>query len=54
MGKGVLSGYFLYCQDFRQAVKEELQGNAPEGTKVTVGEVAKTLGSRWKALPAED
>ncbi|KAG2392154.1 hypothetical protein C9374_012406 [Naegleria lovaniensis] len=42
------TSFFLYCDDHREQVKEELGG------KVSASEVAKELGKRWKDLSTED
>ncbi|EFC45805.1 predicted protein [Naegleria gruberi] len=42
------TSFFLYCDEYRDAVKEELGG------KVAASEVAKELGARWKQLSEEE
>ena len=48
------SAFFLWSDTTRTDVRAELQEAADEGVKVKVGEVAKELSIRWKALSDED
>ncbi|KAL9642794.1 hypothetical protein ABK040_009869 [Willaertia magna] len=41
------TGYFIFCDEHREAVKEELGGKKP------ASEVSKVLGQRWNALTKE-
>lgn len=44
------SGYMMFSNENRPAVREDL---AAQGTKVTVPTMGKELGARWKALSEE-
>ena len=48
------SAFFLWSDTTRADVRAELQEAADEGVNVKVGEVAKELSIRWKALSDED
>ncbi len=53
--KRPLTAYFLFGQDNRETIKNELMKDAtPEEQKKIVTLVAKELGTRWKALTAEE
>lgn len=53
--KRPLTAYFLFGQDNREEIKNELMKTAtPEEQKKIVTLVAKKLGERWKALTAEE
>ena len=49
MGKTV-TAYFAFSSEHRATVREELQAVAGSDQKVSVAEVAKTLGQKWRAL----
>lgn len=50
----VKTAYFLFSDEHRSSAREELQAAADDGAaKVSVAEVAKALGQRWKALTDE-
>jgi histone H3/H4 len=46
----VKTAYFVFSEEHRQAVREQLVLERGEGAKVGVAEVAKVLGLQWKAL----
>jgi high mobility group protein B2 len=48
--KRALSSFMLWCQDVREAVREELQKNGSQGS---VAEVGKELGLRWSCVTAD-
>jgi histone H3/H4 len=45
------SAYFIFSGEQRRSIKDEL---LKEKEKVSMGEVAKAIGARWKALSDED
>jgi hypothetical protein len=47
-----LSGYQIYCNANREAVKNELEANSSDG-KLARGAVLAELGAMWKALSDE-
>ncbi|KAK3260182.1 hypothetical protein CYMTET_30846 [Cymbomonas tetramitiformis] len=51
---GKKTAYFLFTSEQRESTKEMLVSEAPEGTKITVGEVAKAIAGKWKALTDEE
>jgi hypothetical protein len=42
------SGYLYFCQDARPAIMKKMSKN---NTKLVLGDIAKLLGKKWKAIP---
>ncbi len=53
MSKG-LGAYFAFTEEHRAEEREKLLKGREEGAKVSVADVAKALGSRWKTLSEEE
>jgi histone H3/H4 len=53
MAKRAQSAYFAFSEVMRSTVKEDLVAEAESG-KISVAEVAKEIGRRWKALAEEE
>lgn len=49
-----VSGYFIFAEELRKSIHEDLQQNAPENVKVKISDVAKAIGERWGKLSAEE
>lgn len=52
MGRTV-SAYFVFCDQHRAETKASLQADKC-GEKVSVAQVAKALGGKWRQLPEEE
>lgn len=52
MAKRAPSAYFLFCEEERASARQACTSADASG-KVSVAIVAKELGKRWEALPAE-
>jgi len=48
------SSYFIWSDTERNSARSYLQESADPDQKITIGEVAKELSKRWKALTAEE
>lgn len=47
------TAYFIFSEEQRQGVQQELLKQQPEGAKVSVAIVAKAIGEKWRALTDE-
>ena len=47
------TAYFLFAEEQRAAVREQILAERGEGGKASVCEVAKAIGQRWKELGDE-
>lgn len=50
VAKRAKSAYFVFADDQRVVTKSELQAAASDGKVVSVAEVAKSLGNKWREL----
>lgn len=50
VAKRIKSAYFVFADDQRVVTKSELQAAASDGKAVSVAEVAKSLGNKWREL----
>jgi DNA-directed RNA polymerase I subunit RPA43 len=48
------TAYFLFAEDYRATTREELLSEAGEGQKISVADVGKKLGDKWRNLTEED
>eukprot|EP00798_Chlamydomonas_sp_ICE-L_P029001 gene29001-32194_t len=48
------SAYFVFCDENRAAEKEKILAELGEGAKVSVADVAKALGQKWKTVSEEE
>jgi DNA-directed RNA polymerase I subunit RPA43 len=54
MAPRAATAYFLFAEEHRAAVRQELLDAAGEGQKVGVADVGKAMGDKWRGLSDEE
>ena len=54
MAPRAVTAYFLFAEEHRASVRQELLDAAGEGQKVGVADVGKAMGDKWRGLSDEE